>query len=249
MVNLFKLLIKSVWVLLLMFWFAQLGFAAAPSASHNPDTKRPLLAEKTVLHSFEPLFTQVTLELSTHQQRYLNDPIAYDEFVSRVLKPRWDSRSTSSALLGRSRFEQLTQAERVALVDAVENTLRRYAFEGLKRYSGQRFRVVDVVVNPRASMGWVQVLMASSLIPDLHIDVLIKQIGEDSWKAVDVRFKGITYVAVKKHKFRKIIEEKGIQALISELQDKNRDYFAEICGRANIAGNSPCPAQENFRGQ
>jgi ABC-type transporter MlaC component len=247
MVNLFKLLIKPVWVLLLMFWFAQLGFAAATSASNNSDTKRPLSAEQTVLHSFEPLFTQVTLELSTHQQRYLNDPVAYDEFVSRVLKPRWDSRSTSSALLGRALFEQLTQAERIALVSAVENTLRRYAFEGLERYSGQRFRVVDVVVNPRASMGWVQVLMASPVIPDLHIDVLIKQVGADSWKAVDVRFKGITYVAVKKHKFRKIIEEKGIQALISELQNKNRDYFADICDRANMAGNSPCPASGNLR--
>jgi len=249
MVNLFKLLMKPVWVLLLMLWFAQLGFAAESSASNNSDTKVSLSAEKTVLQSFDPLFTRVTLELSKYQQRYLNDPAAYDEFVNRVLKPRWDSRSTSSALLGRAGFEQLNEADRVALVDAVENTLRRYAFEGLEHYSGQRFRVVDVVVNPRANMGWVQVLMESPVIPDLHLDVLIKQVSADSWKAVDVRFKGITYVAVKKHKFRKIIEEKGIQALIGELQDKNRDYFADICGRANIVGRPPCPAQGDNRGE
>jgi hypothetical protein len=98
-------------------------------------------------------------------------------------------------------------------------------------------------------MGWVQVLMESSLIPDLHLDVLIKQVGADDWKAVDVRFKGITYVAIKKHKFRKIIAEKGIQALIGELQTKNLEYFADICSNANIVGRPPCPAQVDNRGQ
>ncbi len=247
--NLIKLVIKPVWVWLLISSVAPLSFAAETGAIEASANTERLLAKKAVLHSFDPLFTQVTLELSKNQQRYLNDPVAYNEFVSRVLKPRWDSRSTSSALLGKAHFQQLQQADRLALVDAVENTLRRYAFEGLEHYSGQRFHVVDVVVNPQAAMGWVKVLMVSSVIPDLNIDVLIKQVGANGWKAVDVRFKGITYVAVKKHKFRKIIEEKGIQALIDELQDKNRDFFADICGRAKVAGRPPCPALGDQGGQ
>jgi len=249
MVNLFKLHIKPIWAFLLMLLIAQLGFAAGTSSKNNPDEKRPLLAEKTVLNSFDPLFERVTLELSKNQQQYLTDPVAYHQFVNRVVKPLWDSESTSSALIGKASFEQLNNADRMALVDAVDNTLRRYAFEGLEHYSGQRFGVVDVVVNPRVGMGWVQVLMESSLIPDLHLDVLIKQFSADSWKAVDVRFKGITYVAVKKHKFRKIVAEKGIQALVDELQGKNLEYFAEICGKANIVGRPPCPAQDNDRGE
>ena len=85
--------------------------------------------------------------------------------------------------------------------------------------------------------------MESSLIPDIHFDVLIKQAEAGRWKAVDVRFKGITYVAVKKHKFRKTIDEKGVQALIAELQIKNREYFIEICAKAEIVGIPPCPVQ------
>ena len=143
-------------------------------------------AEQIVLQRFDPMFNQVSLELTKNKQHYLSDPVAYDDFVNRLLKPLWDTQSTSSALIGRQRFEKLSEADKAALVDAVDNTLRRYAFEGLERYSGQLFRVVDVVVNERASMGWVQILMESSLIPDLHIDVLIKQVAEDSWKAVDM---------------------------------------------------------------
>jgi ABC-type transporter MlaC component len=263
MVNPFKLYIKPVWVLLLILSAAQLSFAGEVVAANksaekvivSPEKivlspeKTVLSPEKTVLDSFDPLFEQVTLELSKNQQRYLADPVAYHQFVNRVVKPLWDSRSTSSALLGRASFEGLKTADKLALVEAVDNTLRRYAFEGLERYSGQLFRVVDVVVNPRASMGWVQVLMESSVIPDLHLDVLIKQVSADRWKAVDVRFKGITYVAVKKHKFRKIVAEKGIQALIDELQAKNHEYFTDLCNSANIVGRPPCPEQVGSRGE
>jgi ABC-type transporter MlaC component len=249
MVNPFKLYIKPVWVLLLILSIAQLGFAGEAVSDNKSAEKTVLSVEKIVLDSFDPLFNQVTLELSKNQQRYLSDPVAYHQFVNRVVKPLWDSRSTSSALIGRASFESLGKANQQALVDAVDNTLRRYAFEGLERYSGQLFRVVDVVVNQRASMGWIQVLMESSVIPDLHLDVLIKQVSTDHWKAVDVRFKGITYVAVKKHKFRKIIAEQGIQALISELQAKNREYFTNLCSSANIVGRPPCPAQVDNRGE
>lgn len=249
MLNLFKLPIKPICAALVILSVAQLGFAAETSSSARPGEKIAISAEKRVLESFDPLFNQITLELSENQQRYLTDPVAYHQFVNRVLKPLWDSKSTTSALIGRASFEQLADADRIALVEAVDSTLRRYAFEGLERYSGQLFRVVDVVVNQRASMGWVQVLMESSLIPDLHLDVLIKQVGAGSWKAVDVRFKGITYVAVKKHKFRKILEERGIQALIDELQAKNREYFTDICGRADIAGRPPCPARVDNHGE
>ena len=239
MLNLIKLHIKPLLTLSLILLAAQLGVAA----ESKPDVGAELLVEKAVFQRFDPLFNQVTLELSENKQRYLGDPVAYHEFVNRVLKPLWDTRSTSSALIGRERFDVLNPVDKAALVDAVDNTLRRYAFEGLEHYSGQLFRVVDVVVNERASMGWVQVLMESSLIPDLHIDILIKQMTTGDWKAVDIRFKGITYVAVKKHKFRETVQEKGVQTLIDDLQAKNRKYFVDICSKANIVGSSPCPSQ------
>ena len=248
--NLFKLYTKTIGVISITLLLAQPGFAGepapgSPAISAAVQAKQVLLPEEKVHQRFDPLFSLVTRELAENQQRYLSDPSAYHEFVSRVLKPLWDTRSTSSALIGRQHFEQLARDDQTALVNAVDNTLRRYAFEGLERYSGQLFRVVDVVVNQRASMGWVQVLMESSLIPDLHIDVLIKRLNDGGWKAVDVRFKGITYVAVKKHSFRETMAEKGIKGLIGELQQKNSEYFAELCSEAEVAGRPPCLAQVN----
>ena len=207
------------------------------------EQQAPVVSPKAkVIQQFTPLFAEVSVQLSASKQRYLSDPMAYQAFIDRSLRPLWDASSTARALVGRGHFEALTLPQQAALIEAVRGTLMRYAFEGLENYSGQQFRVVDVVINPKASMGWVQVQMESTLIPDIILDVLIKQTDREkgSWQAVDVRFKGITYVSVKKHKFRETIEEQGIETLITDLQSKNRDYFADICTQTQSSGRAPC---------
>ncbi len=198
--------------------------------------------EQRVESRFVPLFSVVTEQLSIRQADYLLDPSAYNRFIDTNVKSLWDTSSTTSALIGKTRFKGLMADDRQALVAAVDDTLLRYAFEGLENYGGQVFEVVDVVVNKGGTMGWVQVLMESPIIPDLHLDLLIKRTFEGNWRAVDVRFKGITYVSIKKHEFREIIEEQGVSALIDSLNSKNRDYFRDICAKApaTLKGNAPC---------
>ena len=197
---------------------------------------------KVVEQQFTPLFSEVSVQLSTDKQRYLTDPMAFQEFIDLQLRPLWDMRSTARALVGPENFNAITEAQRQDLVDAVRHTMARYAFEGLEKYSGQQFHIVDVVINQRANMGWVQVLMESALIPDIVLDVLVKQADPEqgTWQAVDIRFKGITYVSVKKHSFRETIEEQGIETLITDLKRKNRDYFADICSKTQSSGRAPC---------
>ena len=214
-----------------LFFISELGVAKG---------QVPVLSE--VEKQFAPLFSEISLQLSTDKQRYLRDPMAYQDFIDLRLRPLWDISSTARALVGRQNFAAMTRTQRQDLIVAVRNTLARYAFEGLEKYSGQQFRIVDIVINQHASMGWVQVLMESSLIPDIILDVLIKQTDPERgiWQAVDIRFKGITYVSVKKHSFRETIEEQGIDRLITELNRKNREYFADICSKTQSSGRAPC---------
>ena len=209
----------------------------------SPSEEQRLQTEEQLVQSrFVPLFAAITEQLSTRQADYLLDPAAYNLFLDSNVKSLWDTSSTTSALIGKTRFVGLTSSDRQALVAAVDNTLLRYAFEGLEHYGGQVFEVVDVAVNKSATMGWVQVLMDSPIIPDLHLDLLIKRTSEGVWNAVDIRFKGITYVAVKKHEFRKVIEQQGVAALIDSLKRKNTEYFRDICAKAPATskGKAPC---------
>ncbi|MBT5104439.1 MAG: hypothetical protein HOM23_10355, partial [Porticoccaceae bacterium] len=59
----------------------------------------------------------------------------------------------------------------------------------------------------------------------------------------DIRVKGITYVAIKKHKYREILEEQGVKALMDNLTIKNTEFFTTVCAGANnpeLVGIAPC---------
>lgn len=198
--------------------------------------------EQQIASQFAPLFRTVTQELSENQAMYLENPSAYADFINSRVKSRWDVASTTSALIGKSRFLALSQAEQGSLVAAVDRTLMRYAFEGLEHYTAQIFDVVDVVVNEKGTLGWVQVRMQSPVLMDLNLDLLIKRTDQEQWKAVDVRFKGITYVSIKKHEFRSIIEQDGVAALIQTLNQKNTEFFTALCRQSSkqLKGITPC---------
>ena len=200
-------------------------------------------AEQSVTAEFEQLFVSVTDQLSNRQDKYINDPIAYHAFLMSTVVELWDSSSTTRALLGKKHYESLAKDQKSALISAVDETLIRYAFEGLESYSGQVFKVDDVVINEEKGMGWVQVLMVSPVIPDINLDLLIKRNSQGDWRAVDVRVKGITYVAIKKHKYREIFEEKGFDSLLVNLSAKNNEYFTMSCEAAGMSdrkGKAPC---------
>ena len=200
-------------------------------------------AESMVRNQFEVLFASVTEQLANRQQKYLDNPIAYYDFLIATVVASWDSSSTSRALVGKQYYQGFTDEQRAVLVNSVDQTLIRYAFEGLENYGGQVFKVDDVVVNEEKGMGWVQVLMESPILPDINLDLVIKRNSNNVWHAVDVRVKGITYVKIKKYKYREIIEEQGFQALIDNLTTKNTDFFDDICApivNPELEGLAPC---------
>ena len=185
-------------------------------------------SEQAIRTQFSNLFKLITQELGASQATYLRDAQAYEAFIDARVKSSWDVASTARALVGKSVFDTLAPEIRQSLVSAVDRTLVRYAFEGLDKYSGQTFDVVDLVVNQEAGMGWVQLLVQSPLIPDVNLDLLIKRNLSNEWKAVDIRFQGITYVMIKKREYRAIIEQQGIAALIAQLVQANQAFFNNL---------------------
>ena len=200
--------------------------------------------QKTLVQDqFVAVLADVTEQLSTGRSAYLNDPVAYYDFLVTSVVNHWDSASTSRALLGKQAFLELDQAQRSAMINAVEQTLIRYAYEGLENYSGQVFKVADVVVNVDVGRGWVQVVMESPLLPDINLDLLIKRNEQGHWRAVDVRVKGITYVKVKKYQYRNLLKEQGLNALVQSLADKNKAHFMVLCKNLmdpKQMGRKPC---------
>lgn len=187
-------------------------------------------AKSSLRLQFEPIISLISKRLLDQHQSYKKDPKNYQAFLDQHVRPYWDTSSTARALVGSTEFKIFNLKAQHDFIQAVDNTLVRYAFEGISFYSGQRLKLIDVAISDSGNMGWVQVIMESQILPNLNLDILVKRNKKGVWRAVDVRFKGITYVAVKKYQFKKILEKQGVGALITSLNEKNYKFFGELCG-------------------
>ena len=93
------------------------------------------------------------------------------------------------------------------LSKTLEVTLIRYAFESLYFYGDQKLNVIDISVNEEQTFAWLKINMDSPRFPDIHLDLLLKRTNYNQWKGVDFRFKGITYVNLKKNSYRQDFED------------------------------------------
>lgn len=182
-------------------------------------------AKLNVHSQYEPILKLINERFPSNQSAFDNDPQLLAEFLNQHVRVHWDASSTTSALIGKETFLKLAPDQKQRLVAAVDQTLLRYAMEGYQFYNGQQFNLAHIAISSSGNMGWLKILMESPIIPDLNLELLIKRNQQGVWKAVDVRFKGITYVAIKKHLHRRLIKKKGIDGLIDNLTSKNRDFF------------------------
>jgi ABC-type transporter MlaC component len=218
----------------LIYAFALLCFFVPLVQGDEVDAKSSLRLQ------YEPIISLISKRLLDQHQSFKKDPKAYQSFLDQHVRPYWDTSSTARALVGGTQFKAFSPKAQHDFIQAVDKTLIRYAFEGIDFYSGQQFKLIDVAISDSGKMGWVQVVMESQILPDLNLDILVKRNKSGAWNAVDVRFKGITYVAVKKHQFKKILEKQGVGALIASLNEKNNKFFGELCGAKGKVDKQSC---------
>ena len=215
----------------------QLEPGLADSEGNNMGTHS---AKEVLMKQFVRNIDSINDDLKVNSGSFITNPTAFHRFLIKRVSPHWNAKSTMRALLGKSVFDNLSLNERESLAKELERTWRRYAHEGIKHYSGQEFLVRDVSINQKGDRGWVKILIASKLLPDIFIDLLVKKdLGED-WNVVDIRFKGITYVSVRKNAFREVVAKRSASALEAQLFDKNQTYFFELCNRTSWKGLPPC---------
>ena len=172
---------------------------------------------------------KVTNGLLTNYKKYQNSPIEYWSFVNETLFENWNFDVTTKALLGNDIFNSLSEFQFKELSRALEMTLLRYAFESLSFYGEQRLNVIDIKLNEQQTLAWLKINMESRRFPDIHLDILLKRTDDDQWKGVDFRFKGITYVNMKKNSYRQDFEDLKFRGLLRKLDDKNKVFFRDLC--------------------
>ena len=186
--------------------------------------------EFDITNSYNLLLAEkVTDDLRAYHKIFADYPNKYWQFLNETFLDNWDFDATTKALIGSEIFNLLSHLQFTELSRALEVTLVRYAFESLSFYSGQKLNVIDAKLNEQKTLAWLKINMESSRLPDIHLDLLLKRTIDDKWKGVDFRFKGITYVNLKKNSYRQDFKNLKFRGLIRTLENKNRLFFEDLC--------------------
>ena len=139
----------------------------------------------------------------------------------------WDAKSTLLGLIGRSSWNQLTAEHQSQLEHAFRETMTRYFMEAYAYYSGQPIEIKAIKLNKKRTKGWLQLEVKLDYLPDFQVDVGITR-RENQWLYRDIRVQGISYISLKRQYFQGTIANQGVEGLIADLVEKNRNFFAQF---------------------
>ena len=193
------------------------------------DSTRSAL-EIEIIDSYGSLLVgKVTNDMLANHKNYLESPNEYWNFLKDTFLNNWDFDATTKALIGNEIFTSLSNLQFKELSRVLEVTLIRYAFESLSFYGEQKLNVIDIKLNAQQTLAWLKINMDSPRFPDIHLDLLLKRTDDDKWKGADFRFKGITYVNLKKNSYRQDFKDSKFEGLLKKLENKNKLFFKDLC--------------------
>ena len=204
--------------------------------------------EEEVIDTYRSLLQdKVTSDLRVNYKNYLESPNKYWNFLEETFLDNWDFDATTKALIGGDIFNSLSNLQFKELSRALGITLIRYAFESLSFYGEQKLNVIDIKLNEQQTLAWLKINMDSPRFPDIHLDLLLKRTDHNQWRGVDFRFKGITYVNLKKNSYRQDFEDLKFQGLLRKLENKNKLFFRDLCeSDANYIDPKKPPCLQNY---
>lgn len=186
--------------------------------------------EMEIINRFDSLLAdKVTSGLLANYKHFLEYPNVYWNFLNETFLENWDFDATTKALIGGDTFNSLSISQFKELSRVLEVTLIRYAFENLSLYGEQKLNVIDIKLNAQQTLAWLKINMDSPWFPDIHLDLLLKRTIDNHWRGVDFRFKGITYVALKKNSYKQDFEALKFEGLLRKLVTKNKLFFKDLC--------------------
>ena len=204
--------------------------------------------EKEIIDSYESLLVKrVTSDLLANHKIYVEFPNKYWNFLEDKFLNNWDFDATTRALIGDDIFNSMSNLQFKELSRVLEVTLIRYAFESLSFYGEQKLNLIDIKLNKQQTLAWLKINMDSPMFPDIHLDLLLKRTIDGQWRGVDFRFKGITYVNLKKNSYRQDFKDFKFEGLLKKLEDKNKTFFRELC-RSDVNHKDPKrpPCLQNY---
>lgn len=200
-------------LLVLLWLFSQLASAS--------------LDKQELKQFFQAKLDRINHFMQENHEKSLQSPSILMTFVNTDLLTVWSAKNTIRAMLGAQRWSELTAEQESQLIEAYEQTMRRYLYEVMSQYQGQIATVDSVRLNGKQNKGWLTVVLDSPSLPDLSIDLKIYK-EETSWTIYDFSFQGISFVKMKQNYFQTTFDQKGFEGVLADLNRKNQEFNEKL---------------------
>lgn len=141
--------------------------------------------------------------------------------LAPVVEQVYDFDSISRYVLG-SHWKQLTPEEKQAFVRKMtEFGIAAYAAE-FNDYAGEQFKVLSE--EPfRTRMRVVRAVLEIPKEEDVQFVYILRPVA-DGWKIIDVRYDGVSDLALKRAQFSDILAKEGFEHLLAKLDERIANY-------------------------
>ena len=141
-----------------------------------------------------------------------------------VVRQAYDFHAISRYVLG-PYWKRLTPEQKALFIEKMTRYgIATYAAQ-FDDYGGERFEILE----EKPFRGRFRVVKTVLRVPndeDVQFVFVLRR-TKDGWKIIDVRYDGISDLALKRGQFTEILEKDGFEALLAKLEEKIADYATE----------------------
>lgn len=186
---------------------------------------QPALAEEgSPLQVIETAVTTITQQLDEHGDELAADRKALYAMIDKELLPHFDSDYAGRLVLGKA-WRTASAEQRTRFVDAFYNFLLRSYASAVLKFDQKDLRILPQRAAPQNGRTVIDTRMR---LPDgnaVPVSYVMRETA-DGWKVYDVRIEGISYVQNYRNQFNAEVSARGLDALISRLEEETADIDA-----------------------
>ena len=164
---------------------------------------------------------KVISELTAKREELKKDHARLYAMVDEIVFPHFDFIRMSKSVLGRRYWTKASDAQKKEFIDQFQTLLVRTYATALFQYTGQEIKYKTLRMKPDQSVVLIRSEIAQDSGAAIPLNYRLAKSKASDWKVYDVAISGASLVKTYQTSYRRIIRDKGMQALIEMLVEKN----------------------------
>lgn len=160
-------------------------------------------------------------ELTSNRKVLMEDNSKLYKLVDELVLPHFDFERMSRLVLGKH-WRSANDQQRDQFVEQFKNLLVRTYATALFEYTGQKIVYKPFRLKQGATLAVVKTEILQQEGPKIPFHYSLKLDESGVWKIFDIRVDGISLVTNYRTSYGQMIQNNGIDSLISSLADKNK---------------------------